>query len=544
MRNFDSWFRSLWREYLRPWVCREDPAQISLFDRTTLFLMVVTCFWYFVAYLCNDSIPDVTADGRPGWCAWWDQGEYYKATAALAHGELQPSPYWIGYPLFGVPFYWLMPRHSYFVPNLIMVLGMVCSFFASCRHFMGRLEAWALVVILFFADPVMRDGCLIVPWNTLPAYAALYLSVYLLLIRRGMPAQYALCAFFIGMAVLSRPTEVIPLSVLYLLAVLGLMTWRRRAWALAFFGLSGAGGALFICWLNIHFYGHWNSPYMASEKTKFSMANYGLKVYQLLCDGTFLTGHAAESGGVTDGVPTAQILERFPFFLFLLPGAIYLVKARGAKALGLLLAIVSTVAFYLTYNPVNNPPYFWIYCSYHYIWWIIPWLGFLSYLSFRQAFFVLPRGWYLTALLAPVFFFFLISFKTVAVASSDAAGDRLPFTTAYTGQSYTVNLVAPMEMRVMDLHFVFETPPSYQGTAADSAAKVLVTVNGERKVSMVDYMMSQDGDAFDFCFLPHDLRLKPGDPLTVVFNETREPKLIRASLLDVVFRLGRPVHFQ
>jgi hypothetical protein len=531
----ESWRQRHNRENLTRLLSIEDPLRISLFDRSSLLLLIVTALWFGIAYFSDPSVPGNRPDGPVGWLGWWDQGQYYKCTVDLAGGQLKPENYWFGYPLLGVPFYWLLPRQPYFIPNLILILVMVGSYFASCRHVVSRPEAWVLVVLFIFVEPFMH-GSLIIPWNTLPAYAALYLSAYLLLFNRPTLAHFAWCALFSGEALFSRPTEIFPLATLYLVALFGLSGWPKRLAALTFFGLAAIAAAAISLGLNLHLYGQWSSPYMALESQKFHLDHYGLKAYQLFCDGRFLTGQ-----GALPNMDSLSIGERFPVFLFCLPGLLYLTKTGGVPMWGLILAIGSSAAFYLTYSTFANTPYFWTYSSHHYIWWIIPWLGLVSYLSFRHARARLAPRLFLVTLLAPVLLFLLIGFKTKTIAASDSPRQKLESTSSYADQTYTVDLVAPARMEALDLRLEFQTPPSYdgRGTSVVSDSKVKVWVNDQRQLTMPDYFMSQDGANFDFSFLIHGLALNPGDRIRVQFAETDQPTLIRASLLDVVFKLGR-----
>jgi hypothetical protein len=517
---------------------REDPATIRIFDRSTLFLLIVTGLWYGVSYLNSSDVPSLDPHGAPGWWTWYDQGQYLKTTTELAHGELRPSVYWLGYPLLGAPFDWVMPRHPYFIPNLIMVVVLVGAFFLTCRHFMGRVEAWILVAVFIFFGDILRDKCLIIPWNTLPAYTAIYLSVYLLLITRPTLRGFVICASATGIALFSRPNEILPLTALYLFGLLRL-EGRRRLWAFLAFGVVLAVVGLATISINLYFYGHISSPYMGTESRKFGTANFGIKFYQLFCDGAFLTGNAV----LPPGTRTTQILERFPYFLFLLPGTIALVQMRGLPACGLFLAIMATVGFYMTYSLVDNPPYFWTYGSYHYIWWIIPWLGFLSYLSFRQAPWLLPRKIYIAALLVPVAVYLVVGFKAVEVQSSDAKENPLAVSTGYHDQTFSVNLTPASAPGVIeDVRLHFSKPPPYAGTYADTGAKVILDINGARKGGdSGDYCISGVGPDFDFSFLGKGLHLKQGDLIHIEFAQTPEPFLARASLLQVRFAPGRGV---
>jgi hypothetical protein len=515
---------------------REDPRRISLFDRSTLFFAVVVSGWFAVAYLLSGSTPGLSWDERPGWLGWYDQGQYMKSTTDLANGLFKPEVYWIGYPILAVPFYHLMPRHPYFIPDLVLVLFMVGSFYACCRHEMSRAEAWILIGVFIFFEPILRDQSLIIPWNTLPTYAAIYLSTYLLVFARAGWTGFAVSALAIGGALMARPNEIVSMGPLFLGAVLA---WRdaRKWWAIAFLGVVLASVGIFMVAVNFHFYGKISSPYMRGESTKFSHTNLGWKLYQLLCDGAFLTGDSP----LPQGTRATQILERFPFFLLLVPGIVYLLRARGMRAWGLLLAMACSVGFYLTYNLVDNPAYFWSYGSYHYFWWIIPWLAFLSYISLRRAPFVLPRAVYFTALLAPVLIYAFIGFKAVEVAATDTPAATLAIATAYRDQAFTVKLTSMADAgTIEDVRMKFLKPPGYFGSTIDSAFKMSVAFNGRPQRYPRDYIASQEGfGAFDFSFLAHGLRVKKGDMLTLTFDQTPEPVVQRASLLDIRFAPGR-----
>jgi hypothetical protein len=522
----------------RRWLRREVPPPAQLLDRCTLVFLLVTCFWYLVTYFAQGMTPGLHPGDSMGWWLWYDQGNYYKSVINLAHGELRPSIYWPGYPLLGAPFYEAMPMHPFLVPNLVLTLIMTGSFFAACRHFIGRLEAWVLAGFFIFFAPVLRDQCLIIPWNTLPAYAAIYLSIYLLLVAPVRASSFILCAILDAVALSSRPNEVFPLGTIYLFGVLNLQG-NARWWALALFsGMTAVVGGLLIA-LNFYLYGHASSPYMLGESAKFSAWAPGLKAYQFLCDGAFLTGDAVVP---TAGTRPTQILERFPYFLCVLPGAIYLVKTRGWAVGGIFAAIALTVGIYLTYMPFDSSAYFWSYGSYHYIWWIIPWLGLIAYLSFRQAPFVLSRNIYIISLLAPILLYLLVGFKAREVAATDMR--QSPLIVTPTDQASTSGFdLTPGSYAgtVLDVRLQFSKPPAYNGTEASSVAKVTVTLNGALQANACDYAMSQAGNAYDFLFLARPLHLHPGDHLRFTFAETPRPQLERASLRVAYFSPGRAV---
>jgi len=400
---------------------------------------------------------------------------------------------------------------------------------------MGRLEAWLLIGFFIFFEPVLRDHCLIVPWNTLPAYAAIYLSIYFLLIARPSLWQFAMCALAGGIAIFSRPNEIIALAAIYGFALLN-VNGKSRLWAFIFFAATLVTVGLVTISLNFYFYGRPTSPYMHGESQKFSISNYGVKLYQLFCDGAFLTGNA----GLPRGTRTTQILERFPYFLLLLPGAVYLVRSRGPIIYGVFLAIILSVGFYLTYNMVNSPTYFWSYGSYHYFWWIIPWLGFFSYLTFRQALFKFSRPTFLILLLSPIFLYAIVGFKAIAAAQTDGKDPQLAASTDYKDSTYTVNLTALSEVKNLeDIRLQFTVPPSYWGSTSDIVSKVKIAINdaGQGEDGS-DFCTSQQGNSYDFSFLAKGLHLNKGDHIHIEFAKTAPPQLERASLLQVKFAPG------
>lgn len=531
-----KWLGWTWKK-LASWLCREDPQRIRFFDWSGCLLLLVTGVWYLHTYWRGGLTPDVNPLTPEGWWGWCDQGQYYKSTIELAHGQLKPNVYWLGYPLLGVPFYWLMPRHPYLIPNLAFVLIMVGAFFAACRHLMGRVEAWILVGFFIFSDELFRDICLIVPWNTMPAYATIYLATYLLLFRRPSMGSFALCAFMAGIALFARPTEIMPIALIYSFGLFNL-DGRRRLFALAFFGIALGMVAFATFSLNLYFYRRLSSPYMESLGTEFSAINFGPKIYQFFCDGAFLTGNAAYPRGSR----TTQILERFPYFLLLLPGAIYLVRTRGYAPCGLLLAIIFTVAFYLSYNWDTSMALFWTYSCYHYIWWIMPWLAFVTYLSFRGAPFALSRFLYLAALAAPVLLYLVVGFKAVEVAASDNRENPVTLTTHYQDQVYTVDITsASYAGCIQDVRLQFVKSTSYWATEVATLLKVKLTVNGIEQRVPKDYAMSQDGQAYDFSFLVRNLNLREGDHVMIRFAQTNELTLTRASYRQIQFAPGNGV---
>jgi hypothetical protein len=210
---------------------------------------------------------------------------------------------------------------------------------------------------------------------------------------------------------------------------------------------------------------------------------------------------------------------------------------------GFFLGILLSVAFYLLYNPTNNVPYFWNYGSFHYFWWIMPWLAFTTYLSFRRAPFVLGRRAYFAALLGPLLFILPLGVRDVVVASS-ADPKALAFTTSYAGQTVTLRVLARQKIDALDLRVFFQQPPSFNGSRAEAVILMHVMLNGVPEVQQWDYMASQCDRRFDFSFLSHDLHLKPGDDLTIQFSHTQDVVIDHLDAVSVAYApFGAVRHF-
>jgi hypothetical protein len=194
-----------------------------------------------------------------------------------------------------------------------MVLAIVAAFYAAGRLYMSRIEAALLVYVFIWFDSFLRDFCLVVPWNTLPAYTAFFVSIYLLALRPTPPrlGTFLLCALLAGLAMLGRPTEIAALGLVYAPALLRLDGWKKRAVAAGSFAVVVTAVATVTVLLNELFYGTLGSPYMAGERGKVQVANYGLKAYQFFCDSVFLTG----DGALPAGTRPPSLFARYPEFL-------------------------------------------------------------------------------------------------------------------------------------------------------------------------------------------------------------------------------------
>jgi hypothetical protein len=522
-----------WR-LLRYWFGRD--ADVRVLSPDAWLVLAVTLVWYVAAYLLNDS-PSWSAGGEPGWLTWWDQSQYHKAAGELAHGELRPNVYWFGYPALGAIFYQVLPRQPFLVPDLAMVLAIVAIFYAAGRLYMSRIEAVLLVYMFIWFDSFLRDVCLVVPWNTLPAYTAFFVSIYLLILRPAPPrvGHFILCALLAGLAMVARPTEIAALGLIYAPALARLGGWKQRAMAAGWFGAIVAGGAAVTLLLNEHLYHALGSPYIAGERGKIQAANYGLKAYQFFCDSVFLTG----DGALPAGTRPPSLFSRYPEFLFLLPGLVFLLRTRGWAAWGFVLASAFTLGFYLLYVPFDDPPYAWSYNQWHYVGWIFPWLGLATYLTFRKAW-GSGRRWFVAMLVLPLAVVGGIGFAAVPRAfATPEASSHLGLTTKFENQIDTVTLTVRDVCRVDDVRLTFRRTPPFNGTDASTVHLVNVAVNGLPQRDMIDCMMSQENATYHFSFLAHGLVLHAGDEMVIQFQVGYEPEVARAELDGIHFAPGQ-----
>lgn len=135
--------------------------------RTEVAIWLVSVGYGFFAWWIYGWRPGVFQAG--GYVTWFDQSSYIKQTALLANFAL-PNPdayqYGLGYPIVGVPFYWMgVTADPLLIPDLILLAtSMVLSFRLALRLTDSRVIAYALILILLFSSPLIV--LTIVPWST------------------------------------------------------------------------------------------------------------------------------------------------------------------------------------------------------------------------------------------------------------------------------------------------------------------------------------------------------------------------------------------
>jgi hypothetical protein len=135
-----------------------------------------------------------------GYQSWADQSSYLTELRYLAHFSLPATPEeylrGLGYPLVGVPFYWLGFRVDPLLPANLIMLGIVvgASFVLAKRLTHSTVISYALVGILVVASPLVE--LVIVPWSTTATLTAMAVALLIATSPRGVTNRGA---FWLGM---------------------------------------------------------------------------------------------------------------------------------------------------------------------------------------------------------------------------------------------------------------------------------------------------------------------------------------------------------
>ena len=68
----------------------------------------------------------------------------------------------------GALFYCFAPQHTFFLPDLILVLGITALFYRIARRFISPLETVLLIAVFIGCYAGLLSGSLVEPWNTAP----------------------------------------------------------------------------------------------------------------------------------------------------------------------------------------------------------------------------------------------------------------------------------------------------------------------------------------------------------------------------------------
>jgi hypothetical protein len=341
-----------------------------------LFLVAATAAAYVYAYQHHPARPGANAAYPLGWLGWWDQGQYWKCAATLAHGGLTQDSYWypLGYPALGALFYRLTPSHSFLFPDLVLVVGSAILFYHIARKFMTSVEATLLLVVFSICYREILSFSLVEPWNTIPTIFLTYaLILFVGLHEPGRKAVFVGAAC-VGLMYLCRPPDAACLGLILVVVILRSRSWSEKIklGIAATVILSIAVGSILL--INRSVFGSWRTPYeMISAGIGFNSFSFAQKAFALIIDAKpfFRLGDTA-------------LLLHFPWLVLLPPGVVYFIRRYKWGAVGVLLSIAATYAVYFAYNdfwPGNMFRYHLI----HYLFWTFPILALFVYVGLREA---------------------------------------------------------------------------------------------------------------------------------------------------------------
>ena len=350
----------------------EPRAEAVVVWGTGLFLAL----WYTLRYLGDADLPGNRPAYPLGWWGWFDQSMTLRSTTALARGNLDPSQhhYPLGYSLLGIPAYLKAPNHAFFFVDLLALLGAYAGFVALSRRF-GVAPKLAAAL---FAVPMVGQGIFfrqwIVPWNTTPVAAFLWLLLAASAAWCDGKRHPWLIGFLTGGIAACRPSDVlIALPCIATLAwsdiAVGAMRRSWRNWA-----RLAAGGAIVVVpmiVLHLMIYGLAESPYMrSSAQIGFTLHHFGWKASVLLVD---------PYPWFADGI---GLLQRAPWIALGMAGLIPAL-ARDMRQRMLAAVLVVHAVLYISYVDLL-PTGLWRFLNIHYFTWAVPGYVLLAALLVRD----------------------------------------------------------------------------------------------------------------------------------------------------------------
>lgn len=357
--------------WLRVWALRFDQALAD--RRAAAVLLGLVAVAYVDQYLDHPARPRPHA---AGWWSWQDQS-YYRSTAeAMATFSTDPSQYKVslGYPLLALPFEGVFSEHLFFVPNLVMVMGIAVLFYRLGRLFLPRRDTVLMFLLVVLATKYELVTALVVPWTTIPTHLIAYAMIYLYLSRSPSWHLVLVLTLLDGMAYLCRPGDGAFLAPIVVASVLQLPgSWRRKG------VVAGVGVGVVLAFVafdrivNMAVFEKALSSYERGALDDFFGFGLVQRAYVLIVDGMPIYRTRGPMLGI-----------RLPYLLLIGPGLLFGVRRLGWKAVAPLTAAVLGMALYLNYNPFRPEPLYKFHLV-HYITWLFPLAGLAAYLSVRRA---------------------------------------------------------------------------------------------------------------------------------------------------------------
>ena len=326
---------------------------------------------YAIAHHVHPAHPD--AANAIGWWGWFDQGHYYRAAMAWAHGDLNSERHWYlpGYALLAAPFCHLSTLQPFYIVNLACLLAFLFVFAALADAlFPGHSWMQSAAAAMFTALTVGSywfTKSFVEPWTTTPTAPLTCLSFLLgfRFMERPSAKAAALFALTTTSVALFRPTDVAVLTfVNACFGLIGLVRARLSVSAVLRVIAAAALGAIapLLTLVGLHYATHGLSLgayVLGSQRMGFAWALVLIRWVTLFISAKplFPEGNA--------------MTQSFPWIVPGIAGLALAAQQRSLKHLWMLSAIAMHVVVYLAYRDLH-PQGLFRYNNYHYFKWTLP----------------------------------------------------------------------------------------------------------------------------------------------------------------------------
>jgi hypothetical protein len=329
--------------------------------RLRLALLCFVAVAYTAAYLGHRNLPGNTTDQPLGWLGWWDQSKYQDSLAAFAQCDLDAARHWypVGYPLLCLPGYIVSPNHAFFYTNLAFVLLATFALWKIARLSLTQRASAICLSMFGVAHMGLLLDSFVIPWNTIPTAALLYLAILLCLKMKRAAALRI--AFIAGVAFLIRPADAVPFIPLIAGCLLGSESIKNAVSGGILCGAILLSAWLTAGWIDIAIHGSWISAY-EEHSAKIGFWGYPLsyKAFWLLLD----------SSPVFEE-PQQGLLFRYPWLWLVVPALLMWMKRWGLAGAAVISCIVLSWLLYFLYNDFW-PTNIYRFRLVHYISWSMP----------------------------------------------------------------------------------------------------------------------------------------------------------------------------
>ena len=144
-----------------------------------IFGILVLVYQY--DYLIYSHVPGNNPDHPLGWWEWVDQGRYLKSSQGFYEGIYSLSHHQFHvplYPLIGSILLSITDSHSYWLPNLLLLVGYSLLFVRLISRYVGLIPAGFILLLGLFGYEIIRFQW-VIPWTTTLAAFLMMAAIYL-----------------------------------------------------------------------------------------------------------------------------------------------------------------------------------------------------------------------------------------------------------------------------------------------------------------------------------------------------------------------------